>query len=266
MMMTPAQHSKPAQKTAALYLIAAANRHPRTQPTATMTQSEPAHFNYRQAVFLTSAPSLRECPADIGAEVAFAGRSNAGKSSAINALTGNRKLARTSKTPGRTQLLNFFAIDAQRRLVDLPGYGFAKVPLAVKQQWQRHLDAYLERRLSLRGLVLLMDIRHPLQPFDTTLLEWARRGRMPVHVLLTKADKLNHGAAKTTLLQVRKQLAVQLENASVQLFSALDLNGLGELQEQLDRWLLSTGREDADADADADKKRPDKPGEVVPGH
>ena len=209
-----------------------------------MTQPEPTPFNYHRATFQTSAPTLRECPPDVGAEVAFAGRSNAGKSSAINALTGNRKLARTSKTPGRTQLLNFFALDDRHRLVDLPGYGFAKVPLAVKQQWQRHLDAYLEQRLSLRGLVLLMDIRHPLQPFDNTLLEWARRGRMPVHVLLTKADKLNRGAAKSTLLQVRKQLQGQMENVSVQLFSSLDLQGLDELQAQLNGWLHSAGSED----------------------
>lgn len=200
---------------------------------------------------MTSAPTLRECPPDVGSEVAFAGRSNAGKSSAINALTGNRKLARTSKTPGRTQLLNFFALDDRHRLVDLPGYGFAKVPLAVKQQWQRHLDAYLEQRLSLRGLVLLMDIRHPLQPFDNTLLEWARRGRMPVHVLLTKADKLNRGAAKSTLLQVRKQLQGQMENVSVQLFSSLDLQGLDELQTQLNGWLRSA---EPEGDASAEQE------------
>jgi GTP-binding protein len=170
----------------------------------------PEHYksllDYRRAQFLKSAPTLKECPPDKGAEVAFAGRSNAGKSSAINTLTNNSKLARTSKTPGRTQLLNFFSLDEERRLVDLPGYGFAKVPLAVKNEWQQHLDAYLSARQSLRGLVLLMDIRHPLQPFDTLLLEWAARGRMPVHTLLTKADKLTYGAGKTTLLQVQKAM------------------------------------------------------------
>jgi GTP-binding protein len=193
-------------------------------------------IDYRRASFLTSAPSLRECPSDGGAEVAFAGRSNAGKSSAINALTGQRKLARTSKTPGRTQLLNFFALDESRRLVDLPGYGFAKVPLAVKNEWQRHLDEYLSQRVSLRGLVLLMDIRHPLQPFDTQMLDWAKRSAMPVHVLLTKADKLNFGTAKSTLLTVQKQLPNK-DLMTIQLFSALNNDGLDILQQQLNSWL-----------------------------
>jgi GTP-binding protein len=192
--------------------------------------------NYRAARFLTSAPTLRECPPDIGAEVAFAGRSNAGKSSAINALTGNGKLARTSKTPGRTQLLNFFEISAAQRLVDLPGYGFAKVPIAMKVQWQKHLEHYLQARRSLRGLVLLMDIRHPLQDFDRQLLSWAGKSTMPVHILLTKADKLNFGAAKTALLGVCKELRGQ-ESTSIQLFSATTQAGLEELQTRLGEWL-----------------------------
>ena len=171
--------------------------------------------------------------------MAFAGRSNAGKSSAINALTGNHKLARTSKTPGRTQLLNFFAIDADHRLVDLPGYGFAKVPLAVKEAWQRHLENYLSKRECLRGLVLLMDIRHPLQPFDKLLLTWAQHSVMPVHILLTKADKLNFSNAKSTLLQVRKQLDDGEGRVSVQLFSAPESTGLDELQAKLDTWLIA---------------------------
>jgi GTP-binding protein len=206
-----------------------------------MQEPEISALDYRRAQFLKSAPTLRECPDDIGAEVAFAGRSNAGKSSAINALTNNHKLARTSKTPGRTQLLNFFALDDSHRLVDLPGYGFAKVPLAVKQEWQRHLEAYLSERACLRGLILLMDVRHPLQPFDMLLLDWAVPSKMPVHVLLTKADKLNFGAAKTALLGVKKSLAARkgLE-VSVQLFSALNLQGLEELQKQLDTWLLTS--------------------------
>lgn len=194
-------------------------------------------IDYRRASFLISAPSLRQCPPDIGAEVAFAGRSNAGKSSAINALTGQRKLARTSKTPGRTQLLNFFALDETRRLVDLPGYGFAKVPLAVKNEWQRNLDEYLSSRATLRGLVLLMDIRHPLQPFDTQMLDWAQRASMPMHVLLTKADKLNYGAAKTALLAVRNKLPRSATPTSIQLFSALNNDGLDTLQQQLNNWL-----------------------------
>ncbi len=194
-------------------------------------------IDYRRASFLTSAPSLRQCPPDIGAEVAFAGRSNAGKSSAINALTGQRKLARTSKTPGRTQLLNFFALDETRRLVDLPGYGFAQVPLAVKNEWQRNLDEYLSSRASLRGLVLLMDIRHPLQPFDTQMLDWAKRAAMPVHVLLTKSDKLNFGAAKTALLGVRNQLPRAATETTIQLFSSLNNAGLDTLQQRLNEWL-----------------------------
>jgi len=209
-----------------------------------MQEPEISTIDYRRAQFLKSAPTLRECPLDVGAEVAFAGRSNAGKSSAINALTDNRKLARTSKTPGRTQLLNFFALDDSHRLVDLPGYGFAKVPLAVKQEWQRHLEAYLSDRESLRGLILLMDVRHPLQPFDTLLLDWATRCGMPVHVLLTKADKLNFGAAKTALLGVEKVLAARRGlAASVQLFSSLNNQGLEQLQQQLNRWLLQTAED-----------------------
>jgi GTP-binding protein len=204
-----------------------------------MPEHEKPMFDYRRAKFLKSAPTLRECPPDLGSEVAFAGRSNAGKSSAINALTGNSKLARTSKTPGRTQLLNFFSIDDERRLVDLPGYGFAKVPLAVKNEWQRHLDEYLSTRQSLRGLVLLMDIRHPLQAFDELLLDWAARGSMPVHILLTKADKLTFGAGKTTLLQVRKTMASITDlQATIQLFSAHNGQGLEELQQHLDNWLF----------------------------
>jgi GTP-binding protein len=195
-------------------------------------------IDYRRASFLISAPSVRQCPPDSGAEVAFAGRSNAGKSSAINALTGQRKLARTSKTPGRTQLLNFFALDESRRLVDLPGYGFAQVPLAVKNEWQRNLDEYLSSRASLRGLVLLMDIRHPLQQFDTQMLQWAQRSAMPVHVLLTKADKLNFGAAKTALLNVRNQLPRAENPTSIQLFSSLKNDGLDILQQRLNDWLL----------------------------
>ncbi len=202
-----------------------------------MKPLEKSRINYRGASFLTSAPTLRECPPDTGTEVAFAGRSNAGKSSAINTLTGNGKLARTSKTPGRTQLLNFFDLGDDHRLVDLPGYGFAKVPVSVKLQWQKHLEHYLQARTALRGLVLLMDIRHPLQPFDLQLLQWAKASAMPVHILLTKADKLNFGTAKTALLEVRKALHNE-DQVTLQLFSATAQTGLEELQRQLDFWLL----------------------------
>lgn len=202
--------------------------------------------DYRSAHFLTSAPSLKFCPPDDGAEVAFAGRSNAGKSSAINTLTGNSKLARTSKTPGRTQQINFFALaDDSQRLVDLPGYGYAKVPPKMKQEWQKHLEAYLRERKSLRGLVLLMDIRHPLKEFDTSMLQWAVDAEMPVRVLLTKADKLKQGAAKSTLLGVRRELLNVEDLVTVQLFSALKQRGVPDLVEQLDLWLnaLKVGSE-----------------------
>ena len=198
---------------------------------------QPARPDYRRAEFLTSAAKVHQCPPDSGWEVAFAGRSNAGKSSAINSLTQNRKLARTSKTPGRTQLINFFALSDTQRLVDLPGYGFAKVPQAVKQAWTRQLESYLQQRQSLRGLILLMDARHPLQPFDEMMLGWAEAAGMPVHILLTKADKLKKGPAKSTLLQVRSKLEYLGEIVSVQLFSALKHSGHQDLIEVLDAWL-----------------------------
>lgn len=194
-------------------------------------------INYRQAQFVTSAANLQGCPPDIGLEVAFAGRSNAGKSSAINRLTENKRMAKTSKTPGRTQLLNFFALSDSQRLVDLPGYGFAKVPLAVKEQWQRHLDHYLRERQSLCGLVLLMDVRHPLQDFDRMMLGWALSCDMPVHVLLTKADKLKRGPATSAQLAVANELDSLGGQFTVQLFSALKGSGLDQLRATLNQWL-----------------------------
>jgi GTP-binding protein len=201
-----------------------------------------ARLNYQTARFLTSAPTLAQCPPDSGAEVAFAGRSNAGKSSAINTLTRQKALARTSKTPGRTQLINFFTLgeDADRRLVDLPGYGFAKVPEKVKLEWQRHLSDYLQRRVSLRGLVLVMDVRHPLSEFDQTLLGWADDQSMPVHILLTKADKLKRGAAASALQQVRSRLREWEDLVTVQLFSSLKGQGIEEAHARLDAWLLGS--------------------------
>lgn len=194
-------------------------------------------FNFRQTQFLTSAPTLAACPPDTGCEVAFAGRSNAGKSSAINTLTHNKKMAKTSKTPGRTQLINFFTVAADRRLVDLPGYGFAKVPLHVKLEWQRHLEEYLRHRQSLRGLILLMDCRHPLQEFDQMMLAWAQSCQMPVHILLTKADKLKKGPANNTLLTVKKALTQSTNAMSIQLFSALKGTGVDTLSNVLNTWL-----------------------------
>lgn len=193
--------------------------------------------DYRQAQYLTSAARFNQCPADKGWEVAFAGRSNAGKSSAINSLTNNKKLAKTSKTPGRTQLINFFELSTNQRLVDLPGYGFAKVPLAVKQEWTRQLENYLAKRQCLRGMILLMDVRHPLQPFDEQMLNWALTAHMPVHILLTKADKLKKGPANNSLLAVRKAMKANGELVSVQLFSALKHTGHEQLIEVLNGWL-----------------------------
>jgi GTP-binding protein len=194
---------------------------------------------FSRARFTQSAPSIRECPPETGVEVAFAGRSNAGKSSAINALTNNSKLARTSKTPGRTQLINFFNLSDTQRLVDLPGYGYAKVSREMKEQWQRHLSEYLRSRQSLQGLILLMDIRHPLQEFDTTMINWAAEADMPVHILLTKADKLSRGPANTVRLDVLKYLKQSgLEDlVTAQCFSALKNTGIDELKAKLQSWL-----------------------------
>ncbi len=192
---------------------------------------------YHATHFLTSTPDLARAPPDRGREVAFAGRSNAGKSSALNALVGHRGLARVSRTPGRTRLLNFFEVAPGLRLVDLPGYGYAKVPRAVKARWERSLEDYLGRRRSLRGLVLVMDIRHPLGAADDTLLRWCAVAALPVHVLLTKADKLGHGAGKATLLKVLREQSGRNPSLSAQLFSAPQRIGIDDLVDGLDRWL-----------------------------
>lgn len=184
----------------------------------------------RKAEFLMSAPKLNLCVEDTGYEIAFAGRSNAGKSSAINALTNQKQLARASKRPGRTQMINFFSLgNPDQRLVDLPGYGYAAVPEAMKIVWQKELENYLIHRKSLQGLVLLMDIRHPLQHFDVMMLEWAHSRHLFVHVLLTKSDKLNRGPASKVLIEVQQQLKKMKLNFSIQLFSSLNKNGLEEL-------------------------------------
>jgi GTP-binding protein len=192
---------------------------------------------YHRARFLTSAAKLAQSPPDEGMEVAFAGRSNAGKSSAINTLCQQKTLARTSKTPGRTQLLNFFTLDEKRRLVDLPGYGYAKVSEAVKRQWQAELAAYLELRHSLRGLILLMDIRHPMKEFDRQMLEWCSHQGLPTHILLTKSDKLKRGAAAKSLQQTKKECAPYGDRVTLQLFSSLNRQGVDAAHEVLDRWL-----------------------------
>jgi GTP-binding protein len=200
-------------------------------------------INFNTAQFLISAPSLQQCPPERGTEIAFAGRSNAGKSSAINALTRNKKLARTSKTPGCTQLINFFQLhnSPDFRLVDLPGYGYANVSQAMKKKWQEHLSQYLHERQCLKGLILVMDIRHPMQKSDTMMIDWAVGSEMPLHALLTKSDKLSRGAAQSTLLKFSKEM----KNAGVddfvtgQTFSALNGDGVDQLAKQLRLWLQS---------------------------
>jgi len=191
---------------------------------------------YRQAEFLTSAAKLTQTPADKGYEVAFAGRSNAGKSSAINTLCDQKSLARTSKTPGRTQLLNFFALDEQRRIVDLPGYGYAKVAEGIKRDWQGALADYLEQRECLRGLMLMMDIRHPLKDYDRQMLDWANHISLSVHVLLTKSDKLKRGPASSTVLKVRAELHKLNPAFTVQAFSSLKRTGIDQAHAKLDEW------------------------------
>ena len=201
------------------------------------------NINFNTAQFLISAPSLQQCPPDQGTEIAFAGRSNAGKSSAINSLTQNKKLARTSKTPGCTQLINFFQLQNSPdfRLVDLPGYGYAKVSQAMKKQWQEHLSRYLHERQCLKGLILVMDIRHPMQEFDTMMIDWALQSDMPLHTLLTKSDKLSRGAAQNTLLKFRKEAkdAGVDDFVTGQTFSALSGDGVDQLAKQLRMWLQS---------------------------
>ena len=190
----------------------------------------------QEAVFLKSAAALEDLPASTS-EIAFAGRSNAGKSSALNALARKRRLAFVSKTPGRTQLINFFALGGQRFMVDLPGYGYAKVPDAVRAPWEQLLSAYLQTREPLRGLALVMDVRHPLTELDRSMLAWFRPTGKPVHVLLTKADKLSRATALGVLREVRRELVSLAPNYSVQLFSSLAKSGIEEAEAVLGRWL-----------------------------
>ncbi len=190
--------------------------------------------SYRKAKFLLSCPSLKGCPDDNGYEVIFAGRSNAGKSSAINTLTEQKKLAKVSRTPGRTQHLVFFELDEQRRLVDLPGYGYAKVPDAVKQKWNQNMSEYFENRNCLKGAILVMDCRHPLKPFDEMMLKWCINNDVDTNILLTKSDKLKKGAASSTKLAV-KNTVKDIPNINVQLFSSLKKEGVSELCQYLDK-------------------------------
>lgn len=193
-------------------------------------------LNYAKTKFVTSAPDINHLPVDTGIEIAFAGRSNAGKSSALNTLTNQKNLARTSKTPGRTQLINLFEVAPNCRLVDLPGYGFAQVPEEVKRKWQKSLGEYLHKRESLKGLVILMDIRHPLKDLDQQMIDWAVQSELPVMLLLTKADKLASGAQKKQLNMIKEAILPFQGDITVATFSSLKRTGLEQLRQKLDYW------------------------------
>jgi len=180
------------------------------------------------------AHEIRQLPDDIGTEVAIAGRSNAGKSSVLNVITANSKLARISKTPGRTQQMNIFVLDDERRLVDLPGYGYAKVPVTMRKHWGVTLNRYFQERNALSGLVLIMDIRHPLKPEDQQMLDWAQDVGLPTHILLNKSDKLSRGAGMALLQKLKRHIDDDL--VSIQLFSALKKTGAEEARAVLDQW------------------------------
>lgn len=201
------------------------------------------NYNYHMTHFVTSAPDIRHLPADEGIEVAFAGRSNAGKSSALNALTQQNSLARTSKTPGRTQLINLFEVEEGIRLVDLPGYGYAEVPEAMKRKWQQALGEYLQMRDCLKGLVVLMDIRHPLKDLDQQMIQWAVDVGTPVLILLTKADKLASGARKAQLNMVREAVLAFMGDVQVEAFSAPKKMGVDKLGQKLNNWFNLTPAE-----------------------
>ena len=213
---------------------------------------------FSQLKFETSVHELNTLPTS-AREVAFAGRSNAGKSSAINTLA-RHKLAFVSKTPGRTQLLNFFSISPGNYLVDLPGYGYAQVPEAVKLHWQATLARYLETRQELVGLVMIMDIRHPLTTLDRKMLDWYAPSGRPVHILLSKSDKLSKNPAAATLKQVRAELQSAYPQCSVQLFSSLKKTGVEEAEAVIGGWLGETPTPEA-----PDNKKPLAKGEQKPG-
>ena len=193
-------------------------------------------LNYHKTHFLTSPPNLKSLPEDSGVEIAFAGRSNAGKSTALNALTNQKNLARTSKTPGRTQLINLFEVEPQCKLVDLPGYGYAAVPEQMKLQWQQALGEYLQKRECLAGIVILMDIRHPLKDLDQQMIEWAVASEKPVLLLLTKADKLSQSERSKQVKMVREAILPFQGDIQVEAFSALKRTGIDRLAAKLDAW------------------------------
>ncbi len=195
------------------------------------------HPLYQQAVYLKSVPTLDLCPSDLTHEVAFVGRSNSGKSSALNVITSQKSLARISKTPGRTQLINFFKVDETRALVDLPGYGFAKVNVKIKRAWEAGLSEYIEKSKGLKGLILLMDCRMPPTDIDLQMLDWSESLGLPIHILLTKSDKLKKGPAKANLLKLQTLLKASYPMASAQLFSSLKREGLEQVWNKLDEWM-----------------------------
>lgn len=194
---------------------------------------------FRHAVFETSVakPSNLPPPSATGPEIAFAGRSNAGKSSALNTLAGHTRLAFVSKTPGRTQLINLFRLPHGACLVDLPGYGYAAVPLEIRKQWQGLLEHYLKKRENLIGLVLIMDARRPLTELDVQMIEWFLPTGNPIHILLTKSDKLSRQEATKTLNAVRESIAVYGKQVTVQLFSSLKKQGMEETESVVGEWL-----------------------------
>jgi GTP-binding protein len=203
------------------------------------TQDIPLRLKwYRTANFVKSAAKLEQMPEDSGLEVAIVGRSNAGKSTFLNTLTGQKNLAKTSKTPGRTQLMNVFALAIEeRRIIDLPGYGFAKVAQSQRFNWEKHLSDYLSERQSLAGVIVLMDIRHPLQDLDLMMLNGLLSQQLPVYILLTKSDKLSKNAAITQLSRVKKELANVGLSHQVQTFSIQDPKSLAQVADILDEWL-----------------------------
>ncbi len=191
---------------------------------------------YRQTSFIKSVQNLDQAPPDKGYEIAFVGRSNSGKSSSINSLCDQKSLARTSRTPGRTQLINFFEVDANRRIVDLPGYGYAAVSQDIKRVWQMSLIKYLEERECLKGVILVMDVRHPLKENDIQIIEWSSQSSIPVHILLSKIDKINLHEQKKILQETKNFVDEKNINASVQLFSSLKNWGMSEFDDKMNKW------------------------------
>ncbi len=197
-------------------------------------------FQFHNATFYISANHIADLPDHLGVEVAFAGRSNAGKSSVINTITNRNRLAFVSKTPGRTQQINFFKLDPDKFLVDLPGYGYANVPHSVREYWQELLSDYLQTRQSLKGLILIMDIRHPLKSLDVQMLDWFAPTGKAIHVLLTKADKLSKQRANSTLKDVSMLIKSKYPQCTIQLFSSLATTGVDEASNVISKWLNSS--------------------------